>query len=64
MQGTIGQGTDQTGNPRSHRDDKPRAKPINQSFMHLFETGGEFSDYCEVHPVTMRDAKILVLPAE
>lgn len=36
----------------------------NESFTHLFETAGEFIYYCEVHPVNMRDAKVIVLPAE
>ena len=36
----------------------------DQSFTHTFETAGEFVYYCEVHPVMMRDAKVIVLPAE
>ena len=36
----------------------------NESFTHLFATAGEFIYYCEVHPVNMRDAKVIVLPAE
>lgn len=35
----------------------------DQTFTHTFETAGEFVYFCEVHPVMMRDAKVIVLPA-
>lgn len=31
-----------------------------QSFTHTFEEPGEFIYHCEVHPVMMRDAKVIV----
>ena len=36
----------------------------DDSFTHEFDTVGEFVYFCEVHPVMMRDAKVIVLPAE
>ncbi len=30
------------------------------TFTHTFNDEGEFVYYCEVHPVTMRDAKVIV----
>ncbi|MCH7591989.1 MAG: hypothetical protein IH989_04305 [Planctomycetes bacterium] len=36
----------------------------NQTFTHMFDTPGDFIYFCEVHPVMMRDAKVIVLPAE
>ncbi|MCH7872263.1 MAG: hypothetical protein IID33_11240 [Planctomycetes bacterium] len=36
----------------------------DDSFTREFDTVGEFVYFCEVHPVMMRDAKVVVLPAE
>lgn len=33
---------------------------INDSFTHTFDEPGEFIYFCEVHPVMMRDAKVIV----
>lgn len=33
---------------------------INDSFTHSFDEPGEFIYFCEVHPVMMRDAKVIV----
>ena len=33
---------------------------INDSFTHTFDEAGEFIYFCEVHPVMMRDAKVIV----
>ena len=32
------------------------------TFAHTFDEPGEFVYFCEVHPVMMRDAKVIVLP--
>ena len=36
----------------------------NGTFTHTFDTVGEFVYFCEVHPVMMRDAKVIVIPTE
>ena len=35
-----------------------------QTFMHTFDEAGEFIYFCEVHPVMMRDAKVIVQATE
>ncbi len=35
---------------------------LEQSFTHTFEEPGDFTYFCEVHPVMMRDAKVHVEP--
>ena len=35
-----------------------------QTFTHTFDEAGEFIYFCEVHPVMMRDAKVIVQAAE
>ena len=32
------------------------------TFAHTFDEPGEFVYFCEVHPVMMRDAKVIVVP--
>ncbi len=34
------------------------------TFTHTFDDAGEFVYFCEVHPGMMRDAKVIVEPAE
>lgn len=34
-----------------------------QTFTHTFDEAGEFIYFCEVHPVMMRDAKVIVQAA-